>query len=419
MKNVKCKKIVSIIMAFLYFALIVNETIYAKSGDAFLPLKSNELYALSACLMDADSGRVLYDKNADEVRAMASTTKIMTLIVALEYANEDDIVTVSPYAASMPDVQLNIRAGEQYRLGDLYYAMMLESFNDVAVTIAEYIGECYALNQDDRTANTDIKARSYDDSKKYVHTFAKLMNEKAKELGCENTYFITPNGLDAEDENGKHSTTAKELAVIASYAIKNERFNDIIGTRQYSFCEVNGTRNCSAYNKDAFLNQMNGAFGIKTGFTGNAGYCFVGALKSDGRTFISVVLGSGWPSNRTYKWKDTRKLMEYGINNFFPRTVFSTIEDYKDVRVKDGMEESASTCIKGDLSLILCDADDVRVVYELEDYIDAPVRVGDVVGKAIIYVNGQRMGSFPITAAAAVERANYMWYLKRLLNVTL
>lgn len=235
MKNVKCKKIVSIIMAFLYFALIVNETVYAKSGDAFLPLKSNELYALSACLMDADSGRVLYDKNADEVRAMASTTKIMTLIVALEYANENDIVTVSPYAASMPDVQLNIRAGEQYRLGDLYYAMMLESFNDVAVTIAEYIGECYALNQDDRTANTDIKARSYDDSKKYVRTFAKLMNEKAKELGCENTYFITPNGLDAEDENGKHSTTAKELAVIASYAIKNERFNDIIGTRQYSF----------------------------------------------------------------------------------------------------------------------------------------------------------------------------------------
>lgn len=419
MKNVKCKKIVSIIMAFLYFALIVNETIYAKSGDAFLPLKSNELYALSACLMDADSGRVLYDKNADEVRAMASTTKIMTLIVALEYANENDIVTVSPYAASMPDVQLNIRAGEQYRLGDLYYAMMLESFNDVAVTIAEYIGECYALNQDDRTANTDIKARSYDDSKKYVHTFAKLMNEKAKELGCENTYFITPNGLDAEDENGKHSTTAKELAVIASYAIKNERFNDIIGTRQYSFCEVNGTRNCSAYNKDAFLNQMNGAFGIKTGFTGNAGYCFVGALKSDGRTFISVVLGSGWPSNRTYKWKDTRKLMEYGINNFFPRTVFSTIENYKDVMVKDGMEESTSTCIAGELSLILCDADDVRVVYELEDYIDAPVRVGDVVGKAIIYVNGQRMGSFPITAAAAVERANYMWYLKRLLNVTL
>ena len=419
MKNVKCKKIVSIIMAFLYFALIVNETIYAKSGDAFLPLKSNELYALSACLMDADSGRVLYDKNADEVRAMASTTKIMTLIVALEYANENDIVTVSPYAASMPDVQLNIKAGEQYRLGDLYYAMMLESFNDVAVTIAEYIGECYALNQDDRTANTDIKTRSYDDSKKYVRTFAKLMNEKAKELGCENTYFITPNGLDAEDENGKHSTTAKELAVIASYAIKNERFNDIIGTRQYSFCEVNGTRNCSAYNKDAFLNQMNGAFGIKTGFTGNAGYCFVGALKSDGRTFISVVLGSGWPSNRTYKWKDTRKLMEYGINNFFPKTVFSTIEDYKDVRVKDGMEEGTSTCIKGDLSLILCETDDVRVVYELEDYIDAPVNVGDVVGKAIIYVNGQRMGSFPITAAAAVERANYMWYLKKLINVTL
>ncbi len=419
MKNVKCKKIVSIITAFLYFALIVSETIYAKSWNAFLPLKSNELYALSACLMDADSGRVLYDKNADEIRAMASTTKIMTLIIALEYANEDDIVTVSPYAASMPDVQLNIRAGEQYRLGDLYYAMMLESFNDVAVAIAEYIGECYALNQDDGTVNTEIKTRSYDDSKKYVRTFAMLMNEKAKELGCENTYFITPNGLDAEDENGKHSTTARELAVIASYAVKNERFNNIIGTKQYSFSEVNGARNCSAYNKDAFLNQMNGAFGIKTGFTGNAGYCFVGALKSDGRTFISVVLGSGWPSNRTYKWKDTRKLMEYGINNFFPRMVFSTVEAYKDVKVTNGMEGSTSTRIEGELSLLLCESDDVRVVYELEDYIDAPVNLGDVVGKAIIYVNGQRMGSFPITATVAVERANYIWYLKRLLNVTL
>lgn len=419
MKNVKCKKIVSIITAFLYFTLIVSETIYAKSWNAFLPLKSNELYALSACLMDADSGRVLYDKNADEIRAMASTTKIMTLIIALEYANEDDIVTVSPYAASMPDVQLNIRAGEQYRLGDLYYAMMLESFNDVAVAIAEYIGECYALNQDDGTVNTEIKTRSYDDSKKYVRTFAMLMNEKAKELGCENTYFITPNGLDAEDENGKHSTTARELAVIASYAVKNERFNNIIGTKQYSFSEVNGARNCSAYNKDAFLNQMNGAFGIKTGFTGNAGYCFVGALKSDGRTFISVVLGSGWPSNRTYKWKDTRKLMEYGINNFFPRMVFSTVEAYKDVKVTNGMEGSTSTRIEGELSLLLCESDDVRVVYELEDYIDAPVNLGDVVGKAIIYVNGQRMGSFPITATVAVERANYIWYLKRLLNVTL
>ena len=321
--KIKKMRLFSIITAFLVFAMSPLETVHAGTGSAVLPLKDNDLYALSACLMDADSGRVLYGKNVDEVRAMASTTKIMTLIIALEYGNAEDTVTISPYAASMPDVQLNVRAGEQYRLGDLCYAMMLESYNDIAAAIAEHIGMAYA----DIDIN-DTEKRSIDDSRKCVSAFAGLMNDKARELGCENTYFITPNGLDAEDENGKHSTTARELALIAAYAVKKDDFNVITGTKQYSFCEINGKRNCNVYNKDAFLNQMSGAFGIKTGFTGNAGYCFVGALKSDGRTFISVVLGSGWPSARTYKWKDTRKLMEYGINNFFEQKIFTTVEEY-------------------------------------------------------------------------------------------
>ena len=335
-------RLFSIITAFLVFAMSPLEKVHAGTGSAVLPLKDNDLYALSACLMDADSGRVLYGKNVDEVRAMASTTKIMTLIIALEYGNAEDTVTISPYAASMPDVQLNVRAGEQYRLGDLCYAMMLESYNDIAAAIAEHIGMAYA----DIDIN-DTEKRSIDDSRKCVSAFAGLMNDKARELGCENTYFITPNGLDAEDENGKHSTTARELALIAAYAVKKDDFNVITGTKQYSFCEINGKRNCNVYNKDAFLNQMSGAFGIKTGFTGNAGYCFVGALKSDGRTFISVVLGSGWPSNRTYKWKDTRKLMEYGINNFFEKTIFSSIEEYKEVEVTDGIEDSTGSRIDG------------------------------------------------------------------------
>lgn len=405
-------RLLSIITAFLVFAAAPCDVVCAGTGSAVLSLKDNDLYALSACLMDADSGRVLYGKNVDEVRAMASTTKIMTLIIALEYGEAEDIVTISPYAASMPDVQLNVRAGEQYRLGDLCYAMMLESYNDVAVAIAEHIGTTYTEVDAENIGN-----RSADDSKKCVSAFAGLMNDKAKELGCEHTYFITPNGLDAEDENGKHSTTARELALIASYAVKNDAFNTITGTKQYSFVEFNGKRNCTAYNKDAFLNQMNGAFGIKTGFTGEAGYCFVGALRSDGRTFISVVLGSGWPSNRTYKWKDTRKLMEYGINNFFEQKIFETVEEYKPVEVTDGIGDFVGTRIDGELSMIISTFDEVKVVYELEDSTVAPVIMGDELGKAVVYVNGERFAVFPITASENVRRVDFNWFLKGLMEV--
>lgn len=404
-------RLFSIITAFLVFAMSPLETVHAGTGSAVLPLKDNELYALSACLMDADSGRVLYGKNVDEVRAMASTTKIMTLIIALEYGNAEDTVTISPYAASMPDVQLNVRAGEQYRLGDLCYAMMLESYNDIAAAIAEHIGMAYA----DIDIN-DTEKRSIDDSRKCVSAFAGLMNDKARELGCENTYFITPNGLDAEDENGKHSTTARELALIASYAVKKDDFNAITGTKQYSFGEISGKRSCNVYNKDAFLNQMSGAFGIKTGFTGNAGYCFVGALKSDGRTFISVVLGSGWPSARTYKWKDTRKLMEYGINNFFEQKIFTTVEEYKSVEVTDGIGDSVGTRIEGELSMLISSSDEVKVVYELEDSVKAPVYENDELGKAIVYVNGERIALFPITASGDVKQVSFNWFLKELMK---
>ena len=407
----KKMRLFSIITAFLVFAMSPLETVHAGTGSAVLPLKDNDLYALSACLMDADSGRVLYGKNVDEVRAMASTTKIMTLIIALEYGNAEDTVTISPYAASMPDVQLNVRAGEQYRLGDLCYAMMLESYNDIAAAIAEHIGMAYA----DIDIN-DTEKRSIDDSRKCVSAFAGLMNDKARVLGCENTYFITPNGLDAEDENGKHSTTARELALIASYAVKKDDFNAITGTKQYSFGEINGKRSCNVYNKDAFLNQMSGAFGIKTGFTGNAGYCFVGALKSDGRTFISVVLGSGWPSARTYKWKDTRKLMEYGINNFFEQKIFTTVEEYKSVEVTDGIGDSVGTRIEGELSMLISSSDEVKVVYELEDSVKAPVYENDKLGKAIVYVNGERVALFPITASGDVKLVGFNWFLKELMK---
>jgi len=209
-----------------------------------------KLNSLSALLMDGENNRVLYEVNGYKELPMASTTKIMTCIIALEQGNLNDVVTVSSYAASMPDVQLNIRQGEQYYLKDLLYPLMLESHNDVAVAIAEHIGGS-------------------------VEGFATMMNDKARALGCNNTNFVTPNGLDADG----HYTTARDLAVIASYAIKNEDFIKITNTPSYQFKEINNKRSFNVTNKNKFLYMMDGAIGVKTGFTSKAGYCFVGALK--------------------------------------------------------------------------------------------------------------------------------------------
>ena len=184
------KKLYSILL-FLGFILCLSINVYGQDtekpeGQTEIPSELRQLYAQSAVLMDADSGRVLFEKNGYEQKPMASTTKIMTLIVTLENANLDEIVTVSQYAAGMPDVQLGIRKDEQYRLGDLLYSLMLESHNDSAVAIAEHVGGS-------------------------VEGFAEMMNAKARDIGCFNTYYITPNGLDATDEDGTHSTTAAEI----------------------------------------------------------------------------------------------------------------------------------------------------------------------------------------------------------------
>lgn len=249
--------------------------------------KELQLYARSATLMDAMNGRILYEKYGNMKLPMASTTKIMTCILALEEGCLEDKVVASKLASHQPKVRMNVKEGEEYYLSDLLYALMLESYNDVAVMIAEHLGGS-------------------------VENFAKMMNNKAKEIGCCKTNFVTPNGLD--DDN--HYTTAVELAKIAQYAIGNVDFLEIINSKQYSFQNCQKNRQITVTNKDGFLNMYSGAFGIKTGFTSKAGYCFVGAAQRNDKTLISVVLGAGWPPNKTLKWKDTSKILDYGFQNF-------------------------------------------------------------------------------------------------------
>ena len=178
-------------------AVFVRENIENKEilGEKETSLQQT-LHARAWVLMDADSGRILAGKDADTAYPMASTTKILTCILALEQGNPDDWVEVSEKAASMPDVQLNMRAGERYRLSDLLYSLMLESHNDSAVAVAEHIGGS-------------------------VEEFAEKMNRKAWEIGCKNVCFVTPNGLDVADADGnEHSASAADMARIMRYCIK-------------------------------------------------------------------------------------------------------------------------------------------------------------------------------------------------------
>lgn len=323
------------------------------------------LNARAAVLMDADSGRILYGKEADSAYPMASTTKIMTLIVALENNEPDKIVTASSYAASMPKVHLGVQAGERYRMEDLYYAMMLESFNDAAVMIAE------------GTAGS-------------VEAFAKMMNEKAVSLGCSQTYFITPNGLDAADEKGVHSSTAADMARIMRYVIENEEFLKITQTADYHFSDCDGKRSFTVHNKNALLTMMDGVLSGKTGYTADAGYCYVCAVQKGERTFIVSLLGSGWPPHKGYKWADVQTLLNYGDKNYSYQTIDISKEvPDKQIYVMEGAQDFVSVrAEQTNYRLLLSDGDEIHVVSALPGQLAAPVAEGQPVGSIQVFVNG-------------------------------
>ena len=351
------------------------------------------LYARSAVLMDADTGRILFGKNDNEVMPMASTTKIMTLLVTLEHADLDEIVEVSARAASMPDVQLHIREGERYRLQDLCYSLMLESHNDSAVAIAEHVGGT-------------------------VGGFAAMMNQKAKHLGCYHTYFISPNGLDAEDEHGKHSTTARDLARIMRCCIKNETFLSITREPSWTFTDMDGNRSFTVQNKNAFLQMMEGALTGKTGFTNEAGYCYVGALERGEKRLITVVLACGWPNHKTWKWMDTKALMNYGLEDYHKETVGSDRMALEPVSVMDGQKEKVEILTDAALEDFLLKEDDEFTMEVLvPDILKAPVQAGELVGSVAYYINGQIVDLFPVYTVSEVKKIDLEWRLRQVIDL--
>lgn len=398
------KKVGTVLWIVLFWMLNMLR-ICAAQDD--IPEEIGELYARSAVVIDGSSGRVLFGKNADESMPMASTTKIMTCILALEKADPKDRVEVSENAAMQPEVHLGAGVGETFYLKDLLYALMLESYNDAAVMIAEQVSGS-------------------------VEAFAGLMNQKAKELGCNETHFVTPNGLDGTDEGGDHRTTAQDLALIMKYCAwdspKAAEFLEITQAGSHSFSNVEGSRSYACGNHNAFLGMYEGVVSGKTGFTSAAGYCYVCAVESEGRKFAGVVLACGWPYNRTYKWKDMTKMMDYAQKHYrevqieYPeKPIYAEVKNgwidgenpWKSIQIPLCIEKSTETTI------LIGDQEKLVRRLEYRNTIDAPVERYMVLGKIQFFLNGELLEESRILSETAVAKRKsgdwLVWTLQKVL----
>ena len=358
--------------------------------ELFQAEESLRMYSGGYALMDGDTGRVLKGKDEKIPMANASTTKILTCIVTLEKCDLEEMVTVSSNAASQPRVKMGIKAGAQYPLKDMLYGLMLESYNDCAVAIAEHVAGS--------TGN-----------------FAKILNDKAKAIGCKDTYFITPNGLDAEDEHGFHHTTAEDLCRMMAYCTWESPKKDL-------FLKITQTRNYDAFvNRNSFLNQMEGVLTGKTGFTNKAGYCYVAAMERNGERYCIALLACGWPNNKTYKWKDARTLFEYGMETYDRRNVVIKAME-QEILVDGFVGNSIFSMInrKGKLKLqtqekeyqVLMN-DEEKIETEIILYTDTklPIKKGQNMGQCNLYLDDMYMDSIPLVASDNVN----IWGWKEIL----
>lgn len=348
--------------------------------------------AKGAVLIEQESGRVLYEQNAYAPLAMASTTKIMTCILAIEKGKLDDIVVTSKRATQAPPVKLKLVVGEKQRLGDLLYALMLQSDNDVAVAIAEHIGGS-------------------------VESFCDMMTEKAHELGAQNTSFKTPNGLDAEG----HYASAYDMALIGAYALKNPEFVKIVTTTNISIPTIptENSKRHDLQNKNRFIYAYDGADGIKTGFTNKAGHCFVGGAKREDMQLIAAALGSGWGKNgKTQKYTDVINMMNYGFKNYEKVVLIEPQEDIATVPMKKALVEDIKVNCNEKVSLPLNQTEKANVYVKkvLPTELVAPIMQGDVVGEMQVICEGVTLAKVPLTAKEDVKKANVLDYIKKWLN---
>ena len=363
---------------FFCFILLFNIAVLAEEP---------KVNAISAVIVDGDTGRILWGKNENKPMAMASTTKIMTALVALENSDIKKETTVSKNATLTSPVKMHLSVGEKMTIEQLLYAMMLQSYNDSAVAVAEAVGGS-------------------------VEKFCTMMNEKAKEIGCSDTVFETPNGLD----KGNHHSTAEDMSKIGVYALKNQNLMKIMNTRDYTFKSSKTTY--SFVNKDRLLSEYEGAIGMKTGFTGKAGHCFVGAANRGDVTLVSVVLASGWgTAGKSRKWIDTKALLNYGFNNYKKYSIINGSEKMN-ISIDKAEKEIAELKYKDSVDLLLSENEkaNLKIENELPQNITAPINYGDSVGIGKIYTGNTLLKTVKIISAENIEKIGVEYNIKKLIN---
>ena len=342
---------------------------------------------------DRISKSMIIGKNEDVKSAMASTTKIMTTIVILEKADLNEKVTVSAKAGGTGGSRLGLKRGDKASVRDLLYGLMLRSGNDAAVALAEHVGGS-------------------------VKGFAELMNEKASELGLTNTHFVTPHGLD----DANHYTTALELAKLTDYAMDNETFAKIVGTKSTTIYINNQSRQIN--NTNELLGVLNGVVGVKTGFTNNAGRCLVTETKRNNMDIITIVLGADTKKDRT---KDSVNLIEYTFSKYkmynLEEQIIEEFNKWKNINEKrilitKGKQSNPKLALGAIEKAIIPICDDDKIEYSINvlTEVEAPVEQWNVMGTLTVKLNGEILENIDIVNVNEVQKRDWKDYFKIVLN---
>jgi D-alanyl-D-alanine carboxypeptidase (penicillin-binding protein 5/6) len=337
--------------------------------------------AKAAYVLEMGTGRTLFSWNAGEKLPMASTTKVMTALLALEMGDMSDMVTASRNAYGIPGTSIYLQIGESLTLREMLLGLMLASGNDAAVAIAEHIGGS-------------------------VDGFLTLMNERAEQIGAYDTRFNSPNGLPTAD----HYTTARDLAMIARTAMRVPAFREIVSTQRATIPWMGHDYDRALTNKNRLLSDYQGATGIKTGFTNAAGRCLVFGAKRGDMEILGVALNcADW-------FDEAQRLMDICFSQYTMTRMLADGDAVRPLAVRGGMDSSVPLRIQGDLTAPLSRNESVNVRLDLPDALDAPIAAGDTVGFVRMYANDALVAERPIIATAAVEERSYLGAVREIIK---
>ncbi len=340
-----------------------------------------ETGAAGAVLIEANTRMVLMADEAHKKLPMASTTKIMTALLAIENCSMDEMVEVPAEAYGVEGSSMYLQKEEKLSMRDLLYGLMLVSGNDAAVTIAVYVGGS-------------------------IEGFAAMMNGRAKELGALNTNFMTPNGL----PNDNHYTTAYDLALIAAQAMQLDAFRQIVSSTYYKTTTGIVTRMLK--NKNKILWEYPGGCGVKTGYTKTAGKCLVFSAQKDGMTLIGVVL------NCSDMFGSAKAMLDYGFNNYELATVVQKGAVVARLTVDNGMKNALALIVKEDIIIPIEKGESITLTTRIEcpSAVTAPVEQGVLIGKAYVLSGTKTIASTELVASEGVDSRNYAEWLKKIIR---